>query len=120
VGLSKIKLESGMKDEIKEAITRQDIRDLKRENIIKLKDAVGKRKKKKRKTRRKAGSWKKKIKTKKKDYIRLTRKLRKYLTGLKAKDKINGENYRRLRKKIKSKDFRDLAHLQEFVKEIKK
>jgi ribosomal protein L19E len=116
VGIEKIRLNSEMRDEIKEAITRQDIKDLKKENIIKIKEKRGKLKKKKRKTKRRGGSRKKKLKKRKQDYVKLTRKLRAYIKNLKIKGKISLGEYRDLRKKIRAGVFRDLAHLAGAIK----
>ena len=63
VGKSRIKFVESRLDEIKEAITRQDIRDLYAEGAIKIKEIKGKTKVVKRKNRRGTGSIKKKVKT---------------------------------------------------------
>ena len=51
-------------EEIKEAITKQDIRDLKNEGAIIIKDVKGKKKVEKRKRRRSVGKIRKKVKRK--------------------------------------------------------
>jgi len=117
VGKGKVILDSSMKDEIKEAITRQDIKDLKQAGAIKIKEKKGRRKKKKRKTKKGEGKRKKKIKREKQEYVKLIRKLRAYIKNLRDKEKISKEDYREFRKKIRARVFRDLAHLKEAVKE---
>ncbi len=68
--------------EIKEAITKQDIRDLLKSRAIIVKEIKGKLKRVKRKTRRREGSLKKKVKRTKKDYMAITRKLRVFISEL--------------------------------------
>ncbi len=115
VGVGRIILDRDMQDEIKEAITRQDIKELKKEKIIRIREKKGKRKKKRRKTKRGQGSIKKKVKRRKQDYVKLTRKLRVYLKNLKVKGKITTEKYLKLRKRTRARDFSDLAHLREAI-----
>ena len=120
VGVNRILLDETMLSEIKEAITRQDIRDLKKQGIIKIKEIKGRQTKKKRKTRRKQGSRKKKIVNRKQEYVKITRKLRDYIKNLQDKNDISKEIYQDIRKKIRSRNFRSLAHLREYIKELKK
>jgi ribosomal protein L19E len=120
VGVRRIKLDSDMRDEIKEAITRQDIKDLKKENIIKIKEKKGRKTKKKRKTKRRKGSIKKSLRRRKKEYVNITRKLREHIKNLKNKGELNKEKYNDLRKKIKSRYFKDFAHLRNYIREEKK
>jgi len=115
VGKNRIVFDSSKLSEIKEAITKQDIRDFFAEGIIRIKDVGGRKMKEKRTTRRKAGKIKKKLKLRKARYIIITRKLRKHLKGLKKGKKINQETYLDLRKKIKSKTFKDISHLKENI-----
>jgi len=119
IGVSRVKLDSEMKEEIKEAITRQDIRELKKEKIVGIKEKKGRRKKRKRKTKRKQGSIKKKVKKRKEEYVKLVRKLRGYIKDLKNKGKINKEQYYDLRKKIKVRKFKNLSQLKNFLSEVK-
>ena len=86
--------------EIKEAITKQDIRDLKESGAIVIKGIKGKRKIEKRKNARGTGKIKKKVKTRKKDYMTMTRKLRAYLKHLKLNGEVSREDYLNMRKLI--------------------
>ncbi|MEM4605518.1 MAG: 50S ribosomal protein L19e [Candidatus Pacearchaeota archaeon] len=104
-------------NEISEAITRQDILDLHSKGIIKIKEKKGRKKIEKRKNKRGPGKIKKRVRDKKQEYVKLTRKLRKYLKILKLQNKISLEKYYELRKKIKAKYFRNLKHLKEVLKE---
>jgi large subunit ribosomal protein L19e len=120
VGKNKIKFASDKLPEIKEAITKQDIRDLYKEGFITIKATVGKRKKTKRKTRIGPGKIRTKVKNRKRDYIRITRKLRNYLRELKNRGEIDNESYWEIRKKIKRRYFKSKAYLKEYLEDIKK
>jgi large subunit ribosomal protein L19e len=119
VGKSRIIFLESRLDEIKEAITKQDIRDLKKEGAIVVKEIKGKRKVRK-KRKRSVGNIKKKVKTRKKDYVIMTRRLRNYLSELKKAGKISREDEKELRKKIRNKAFRSKAHLKEQLGGLKK
>ena len=117
VGKSRIILNTTRLNEIKEAITKQDIRDLLNDKAIKIREVKGKLTKIKRKTRRRAGSIKKKVKTRKRDYIKLTRKLRNHIAVLKKNKKISQENFLKIRKQIRASEFRSIAHMKERLRE---
>ncbi|PIN93894.1 hypothetical protein COU56_03320, partial [Candidatus Pacearchaeota archaeon CG10_big_fil_rev_8_21_14_0_10_31_9] len=91
VGTGRIELNINRLDEIKEAITRQDIKDLVKSGAIKIKETKGRRKNVKRKQRRRIGKIKLKVKARKRSYIIITRKLRTYIKGLKTQEKITNE-----------------------------
>jgi large subunit ribosomal protein L19e len=120
VGKNRIIFNMERLDEIKEAITRQDIRDLLKDKAISVKEIKGRKKIVKRKTRRRAGSIKKKVKTRKRDYMTITRKLRAFLLELKKKKIINQDEFIKLRKEIRSRDFRSKAHIKERINQILK
>lgn len=105
--------------EIKEAITKQDIRDLKNEGAIAIKDIKG-RKKVKRKKKRSVGNIRKKVNKGKREYVIMTRKLRKYLSGIKEQGKISKKDELEIRNKIRNRIFKSKAHLREYVGELKK
>ena len=88
IGKGRIVFNTNRLDEIKEAITKQDIKDLVYSKAIILKEKKGRRTKSKRKTRIRQGSRRRKIVDKKREYIIITRKLRKYITYLKKQSKI--------------------------------
>lgn len=114
VGKGRIVFLESRLDEIKEAITKQDIRDLKKEGAIIIKEIKGKRKVRKKK-KKSVGNIRKKVRTRKKDYVIMTRKLRNYLFELKKSGKISREDEKELRKKIRNKAFRSKAHLKEQI-----
>jgi len=114
IGKERIIFVKSRLDEIKEAITKQDIRDLMKDKAIVIKEIKGRRKKQK-KRKRSPGNIRKKVQTRKKDYVILTRKLRTYVKELKEQGKISLEELRDIRKKIRNKEFRSKANLREYV-----
>jgi len=116
VGKDKVKFDNSRLDEIKEAITRQDIRDLKASGVIYIKQPLGRKKNVKRKHRRRVGKVKKKVKTRKQDYVKMTRKLRNYLKELKKQGKIESEDYKDMRKKIRNRIYKSKRNLKENLK----
>jgi large subunit ribosomal protein L19e len=119
VGKERVVFVKSRLDEIKEAITKQDIRDLKEDKAILLKEISG-RKKKERKRKRSTGNIRKKVKTRKKDYVTLTKKLRAYIKELKNQGKLSSDEIKEIRKKIRNKNFRSKAHLREHIGDLRK
>jgi len=120
VGLGRILFNSQRLDDIKEAITKQDIKDLKADGAILIKEIRGRRKHIKRKTRRRVGSRKKKAINKKQVYVALTRKLRGHLALLKKQALISAEDFLNLRKIIRTNTIQSLAQLKERIAGVKK
>lgn len=120
VGRKRIAFVQSRLDEVKEAITKQDIRDLQKEGVIIIKDPKGRKKKIKRKNKRGPGKIKKTLNTRKKDYVIITRKLRKYVAELKKQKILSSEEAKDIRKKIRNKQFRSKTHLKEYITELKK
>ena len=115
VGKNRIVFNSNNLSEIKEAITKQDILSLVQEGIISIKPVHGRRKLVKRNTRRGSGKIKKKIGKRKQIYVKITRKLRRYLMELKNRGSIDPITYKDARKKIRMSMFRSKAHLREYL-----
>lgn len=115
VGKGRIIFDSAHLSEIKEAITKQDIRDMFTEGIISIREIKGRRQKEKRKTRRGEGKLKRTIKSGKRGYIILVRKQRRYVKELLLQKKITKEQYKDLRKKIRARTFKDKSHLKEHL-----
>ena len=111
VGMNRIAFNTARLSEIKEAITKQDIKDLHNSGAIIIKHKIGRRTVQKRKGRRRAGSVRQKVKTRKADYVKRTRKLRAYLKNL--KEKISREEFLTLRKEIRTSAFKNLPSLKE-------
>jgi len=119
VGKARILFNVQRLGEIKEAITKQDIRDLHKEGIILIKEVKGRRKLVRRNTRKRMGSRKKRILNKKHQYVTLTRKFRRYLAYLKNKKAISKEHFLQLRREIRARMFQTLTQLKERIKEVK-
>ncbi|MEK6855208.1 MAG: 50S ribosomal protein L19e [Nanoarchaeota archaeon] len=115
VGKARIVFNTQRLSEIKEAITKQDIKDLHKSGAIIIIEKKGRRKVKKRTSRRRSGSIKHKKSNSKKEYATLTRKLRLYLSALKRNNKISQEEFKKLRKEIKNRNFRSLSHIKETI-----
>lgn len=101
--------------EIKEAITKQDIKDLHSEGIISIKPVKGRKKIKRRKTQRGPGKIKKKVSHRKQEYVKITRKLREYVKQLKEQQILDRELYKDLRKKIRMRVFKSKANLKGYL-----
>jgi len=119
VGESRITFLKARLDEIKEAITKQDIRDLCKEGAIMIKPINGRKKIKKKKNNRSPGNVRKKIRNRKKTYVISTRKLRKYIAGLKKDGKLSSKEVIEIRKKIRNRFFKSKANLKEYLGGIK-
>jgi large subunit ribosomal protein L19e len=120
IGKNRIVFVNSRLDEIKEAITKQDIRDLKEEGAIVVKEIKGKRKKEKRKNKRGPGKIKKKVNRSKQDYVIMTRKLRKYVAEMKKQGILTMDEVKDIRKKIRNKIFRSKAHLKSYIGGLRK
>ncbi len=118
VGRERIVLNQTRLADIKEAITKQDIRDLFADKAIFIKEIKGRKTIEKRTTRRRGGSIRKKKKNGKLTYMIITRKLRKSLAELKRKSLITRENYQKLRKEIRARDFKDKNHFKERLTQL--
>jgi large subunit ribosomal protein L19e len=119
VGKKRIAFVESRLDEIKEAITKQDIKDLKKEGAIKVKEVSGRKKIVRRKRKRGVGKIKKKVNTRKQDYVKMTRKLRAHIKPMKESGKLSRENFIDIRKKIRNKKFHSLRHLKEYIGGLK-
>jgi len=117
-GKNRIVFALGRENEIKEAITRQDILDLYNSGAIIIKEVLGRRRKIRKKRRRKTGSIRKKVKSEKKDYIVLVRKLRRGAKELLNRKKIDREKYKKIRQMIKAQKFKSNRHLNESLEEL--
>lgn len=113
VGESRISFVKPRLEEIKEAITKQDIRDLHKDGAIKIKDIKGRKKIVKKRKTRTTGSIRKRVNKRKKNYVILTRKLRKHLKE--SKSKLTHKDKKEVRKKIKNKFFRSKSHMKEYL-----
>ena len=104
-------------DEIKEAITKQDIRDLKAEGAIIVKDVKGRKRVNKKGGSKSTGNVRKKVNKRKQEYVIMTRKLRKYVAEMKKQGLLSLEEVKSVRKKIRNREYRSKAHLKELIGE---
>jgi large subunit ribosomal protein L19e len=114
VGKDRIMFVASRLSDIKEALTKQDIRDLKQDGAIVIKDTRG-RKKVVKVNNRSTGNIRKKVNTRKRDYVVMTRKLRRYVREMKIQGKVTHEEYKDIRKKIRNKAFKSKANLKEYI-----
>jgi large subunit ribosomal protein L19e len=108
----------GLSD-IKEAITKQDIKALYEEGIITIKPILGRKRIEKRNRKRGPGKIKKKVKYRKQDYVKITRKLRKYLKTARNDNEVDKNSYLDIRKKIKMRAFKNMSSLKEYLGSLK-
>lgn len=116
VGKQRIVFVKNRLEEIKEAITKQDIRDLNKEGAILIKDPKGRKKVIRKKKKKGPGKIKIKVKKRKQEYVAITRKLRKYVKELKKIKRITKEEEIDLRKKIRNRKFSSLSGLKAYLK----
>jgi len=117
VGAGRIIFRNERIDEIKEAITKQDMKDLMSSNAIMIREIIGQRKAVKRNRKRSFGKVKKKVRMRKRVYMNVTRKMRAFVKQLLLQGRITKEEYWEIRKKIKSRVFRSKSHMNEVIKE---
>jgi large subunit ribosomal protein L19e len=120
VGKDRIVFVRARLEEIKEAITKQDIRDLAESGAIIVKPVKGRKTNVKRRNRRGVGKIKKKINKRKKEYVTITRKLRNYVRELEKQGKLTKDEVKEIRKNIRNKAFKSKANLKLYVEEMKK
>lgn len=120
VGKDRIVFVEARKDEIKEAITKQDIRDLKQEGAILVKDISGRKTNVKRRNKRGTGKIKMKVNTRKRDYVTMTRKLRKVVAHKKANGELSREEAKDIRNKIRNRIFKSGANLKKYIGDLRK
>lgn len=120
VGKERIVFVKSRLEDIKEAITKQDIKDLQKDGAIIVKDIKGRKKNLKIKKKRSIGNIRKKVKRRKADYVIMTRKLRKYVKELRNQGKLSRDEAQDIRKKIRNKHYKSLGNLKEYVRREKK
>ena len=120
VGKKRVVFVNTRKDEIKEAITKQDIRDLKQEGAILVKEIGGRKTNIKRKNKRGTGKVKMKVNTRKRDYVIMTRKLRKIVAGMKQRGELDKIETKDIRNKIRNRVFKSGANLKKYVGDLRK
>lgn len=118
VGKGRIIFNTERLEEIKEAITKQDIRDLFASGAIAVREINGRKKVEQTQQRRRQGSVKKKVIDTKRVYMHRTRKLRNYLFEMRKQGKVSREQYGTLRKGIKASLYRNKLHMKEHMPSV--
>ena len=119
IGENKVWMNPLRINEIKEAITKQDILDLIKDGAIKAREITGRKAVVRRKKKGK-GSKKGRVKRSKKDYMMKIRKLRKFLKLLKEKSLLDAPEIKYLRTLSKSGHFKSQRHLKEHIINVMK
>lgn len=116
VGKGRIVFVGPRLEEIKEAITKEDIRNLKSDGAILIKPVRAKKSRgRKVKPKKSPGNIKKRARNTKRDYIIMTRKLRAHLSKFKDKNLLTKEQVSDIRKKIRNRYFKSKSQLNEYV-----
>ncbi len=114
VGIGRVMFNIQRLDEIKEAITKQDMRDLVADKAIYVREIKGRHVNSGRR-RRRAGSIRMKPNQRKQEYMRIARKMRAYVGELRKQEKVTSEEFLNLRKEIRGKTFKTKAHIKERI-----
>jgi large subunit ribosomal protein L19e len=118
VGEKRIKFLKPRLDEIKEALTKQDIRDLYKDGAIVIENISGRKTSTKKKKKRSTGNIRKNVNKRKREYVALTRKLRGHLSQIKGK--LTKKETEDLRKKIRNKFFTSNANFKDYITGVRK
>ena len=119
VGINRVRFDIDRLDDIQEALTKADIRDLIKDNAISSKP-IKKRRVKIRYKRRGTGKRKKTVRRRKQTYVKLIRKLRKHLALLKQNNIITSAECNKLRLLAKAGQFKSLRHLKDQIQTMGK
>lgn len=120
IGKERIVFVKSRLDEIKEALTKQDIRDLQKDGAILVKEIKGTRKIRKKSKKRTPGNIRKKVNKRKQEYVIMTRKLRRYVAEMKKQGKLSAEEIKDIRNKIRNRIFKSKAHLKTYIGGLKR
>jgi ribosomal protein L19E len=93
---------------------------LHKEGAIRIREVSGRKKVVGRKRKRGPGNIKKKVNTRKRDYVIMTRKLRGYVGNLKERGELSVEESKDIRKKIRNKAFKSKANLKDYIGGLRK
>ena len=118
VGKSRVIFVEGNLPQIKEAITRADMKELFNAGAIKVRDVQGRKTPVKRKNRRGVGKIKKRVNTRKQEYAKSTRKFRKIAKSLHRLGKIDAEKHQKIRRLIRARHFKSKRHLNESLGDL--
>jgi ribosomal protein L19E len=118
VGEKRIKFLEPRLAEIKEALTKQDIRDLYKDGAIVIVNVSGRKTLVKKKKNRSVGNVRKKVNKRKSQYVALTRKLRKHLAQVQGK--LTKKEKEDFRNKIRNKFFTSNANFKDYISGVRK
>lgn len=113
IGKDRVGFNKERMSEAKEAITKQDIRDLVASGAIFIRETKGRKTIQPNRSRRRQGRVRRPDGDTKRQYIIITRKLRAYVAELKKQEKLSREEVALLRREIRARRFRSKAHLKE-------
>lgn len=120
IGKKRILFLKSRLDEIKEAITKQDIKNLQESGAIIIKNIKGRKRNLKKKIKKSAGNIRKKVNRRKKEYMIMARKLRRYLAEMKKQGKVTNEEIIEIRKKIRNRYFKSKNYLKAYIKNLER
>jgi len=120
VGKSRITFDVERLTEIKEAITKEDIRGLVVSKAILVSGIKGRKTNTTRKNRRGPGKIKIKVNKRKQEYVIITRKLRSYVAELKKQGKLTAEEVTEIRKRIRNRAYKSKANLKSYIEGLRK
>jgi len=119
VGRDKVIFDNLRIEDISQAITRNDIKELIKDKAIRKR--IFKKQKSNRKDNRKGtGSVKLRVQNRKEKYMAKIRKLRRYLLEIRENKTISRDEYLYLRKLAKSGQFKTRKHLKEYLVTVMK
>ena len=118
IGKGRVRFNNDRLAEVKEAITKQDMKDLLESGAVYILPVSGRKAIVRRERRRTTGKIRMKVVDKKRRYITLTRKFRKYLVALRNQSKVNEEVYQKIRREIKASAFKDINHFKERITQL--
>jgi large subunit ribosomal protein L19e len=118
VGINKVYFDPDRLQDIKEAVTKQDIESLIQDKAIKKKPVIGNKKRahnkklerKKRGRRKKTGKVRKLNENRKEDYMARIRKIRRYLKAV--KNRIGKEEYARIKRLLRGGQIKNIKELK--------
>ncbi len=123
VGENRVWIDPNKQGDVSTAITKQDIKELIEEGAIKAKDKKGisrgraREKKKSKGTGSRKGS-KNSRQSEKKQWMNKVRAQRKVLKQMRDDGKIQNNTYRKIYKRVKGGEVRDINHLQTLIEEM--
>lgn len=127
VGVNRVWMDPDRLDKISSAITKEDVKRLIKDGLIKARPIKGtskgrarkRRKQRKKGLRRGPGSRKGKVVDKKERWMAKVRALRKFLINLRRRRVIARSTYRRLYTMVKSGVFQSRSQLKAYIEEKK-